>query len=278
MTLSDREKLSGRPIPGGDHLTQKSLWDDLWSRPRARSRVRPDWYPDRRFVELFDSLEVGSARASVLEVGCAASVWLPHFAITYKADVWGLDYSEEGCRMADEMLRTHGATGTILCRDLFVQNEDLLGRFDVTLSLGLIEHFSDTGSVVRTIGSFVRTGGIIVSVVPNMVGAMGWAQWLVDRTVYGQHQGITPGALAAAHVRNGFATIRSGYFGSYDPAVVNEGSLAPLPRLILRAARVMTRSVGWRAFRKLRWHPESRLLSPYVLYVGRRMPAHVGQA
>jgi SAM-dependent methyltransferase len=155
-------------------------------------------------------------------------------------------------------------------RDLFEPNEDLIDGFDFVYSLGLVEHFADTREVVHAIARFARPGGSILTVIPNMCGLMGVLQHLADRAVYLQHARLTPEDLRRAHEADHLSILRCGWFGTYDPAVVNEGRSPLLTERALGCLRLATRTVIWNTIRVLRVAPETRLLSPYVVCVSRR--------
>src|SRR3989442_3673505 len=147
----------GRTAPM--RLTSEEYWESSWRRRRTPTPPRASWYPDRRFIELFGSLGDRN-RSKVLEVGAGGTRWLPHLGLTWGAEVWGLDYSPRGCAVARDALAGAGVRGTILERDLFDRNDDLLERFDLVSSLGLVEHFDDASVAVGAISRYVRPGGL----------------------------------------------------------------------------------------------------------------------
>lgn len=250
-------------------LTEREMWDRVWLRRAVVAPPRADWYPDRRFMELFSALP-RPERPVVLEVGAGASRWLPFLARKWDADVWGIDYSQPGCDLARSALVAAGVGGRILERDLFDDAGVLAARFDIVFSFGLVEHFEDTAGVMGHIARFVRSGGLVVTIVPNMCGLAGVLQRLADREIYDEHLKLDPHSLAAAHRAANLQIVRSEWYGSYDPAVVNETRTSRIGRLLLRAWRVSSRSLFWRTFDSLRVAPEGRFLSPYVLCVARK--------
>ena len=77
--------------------------------------------------------------------------------------------------------------GDIYERDAFDTNSDLLGRFDVVVSLGVVEHFRDTTEPVRAFARYLKPRGLMISTCPNMNGILGLSQKLLNRSVYDCH-------------------------------------------------------------------------------------------
>ena len=112
------------------------------------------------FLRLFANSETSSMR--LLEIGCAKSAWLPYFAKEFSLSVCGLDYSPIGCQMSRKILQANGVVAEVFCADLFSPPDNMLGVFDVVVSLGVVEHFEDTASCLNAVSSFLD---IVVRVV-----------------------------------------------------------------------------------------------------------------
>jgi SAM-dependent methyltransferase len=100
-------------------------------------------------------------QASIIELECAQSKWLPYFASHWNFIAAGLDESELGCQRSPEMLSHSGARDEIVCGDLFEPPPQMIGRFDIAFSYGLVEHFPDTSSAIAACAAFVKPGGFI---------------------------------------------------------------------------------------------------------------------
>src|SRR3954447_19350720 len=102
-------------------------WSGRWAVPgRADVYHSPDQpgvaaHNHRRLARTLDPIVAGVARpgATPLEVGAANSIWLPYFARKYGYHVTGLDYSHNGCQLAEARLRSAGIEGAIIEGDLF---------------------------------------------------------------------------------------------------------------------------------------------------------------
>jgi SAM-dependent methyltransferase len=237
-------------------LAGKAYWDDVWSAP-AKPAFDPATRSNRPLVGLLDRfLGHVPPGGSVIEAGCADSVVTPYIHDRGFRTA-GLDYSEEGCAK----FRRSSPQSSVTCADIFAPPPDLLGQADAAFSLGLVEHFTDTGSVIAAIGRLVKPGGVVLTVVPNMHGTVGFLQKLLNRRAFDVHVPLTPEQLVAAH--DG-VIIEAGYLGSAGYGVINHGY-----KLIPRA----TVSILARGSLLAQGLPVSRAFSPHA-YCMVRMTGH----
>lgn len=256
-------------------LAGRAYWEETWQRRTTLGSVNLKNYSQARFDAVFTRfLPPGSGRA-LLEAGCAQSSWLPYFRQRFGYEIVGLDYSETGCEAARRNLDRYGVEGTILCRNFLDEHEDLRQRFDVVFSYGVVEHFSRPEVVLERFREFLKPGGLIVTIIPNVLGAMGWLQRTVNRPVYDVHVPMDLDDLGRGHRAAGFEPVWANYVGSLGTEVVNYPSDAGWGMRAVRKLLKWTSKAGWMVFRVTGWHPESEFLSPYVFFIGRngRAPA-----
>jgi SAM-dependent methyltransferase len=259
----------------------RNYWNHLWADAALPIPVDPRDtsarnYLNRRFAAYFNrSLRHLPGGSELLEVGCARSEWLPHFARDYPFRVSGLDYSEGGCRTAREVLRRAGQDGTVICGDLFSPPSDLVDRFNAVVSIGVVEHFQDTAATIEALGRLLKPGGRLLTVIPNMAGLVGTLQRRVNRPVYDIHVPLTAEALAAAHNRAGLRVDHAGRLLAVNFGVVNLNGLPDT-----RKTRTLERIRGylgrasklvWLIENRTRPLPASRALSPYVVCSAHRV-------
>ncbi len=253
-------------------------WDDMWLTDAlptpldfsSSARVKPVSRHIRDFV--IPHIERLGPAPAVVEVGCGGSVWLPYFRKVLGWRAAGVDYSPRGCALARRVLNRAGVDVPIHCCDLFAPLPELIEAFDAVVSFGVVEHFVPTSHVISAMARFIRPGGVVVTMVPNMVGWLGALQKQLNRSIYEQHVPLSPALLADAHADAGLEVFESRYVSTADFYVGIEGGteVAPL------AARVAFKTM--RSLSKVLWLaenlscpvPSTARLSPYVGCVARR--------
>jgi 2-polyprenyl-3-methyl-5-hydroxy-6-metoxy-1,4-benzoquinol methylase len=244
---------SGLDKAGRDH------WDMIWqSSNRLLSAVDPRSfglrnYIDKQFHSYFCSAfstlnETPAHKKGLLEIGCAASRWLPYFAREFGFSVTGLDYSESGCETAQKILSREGVQGAVICADFFTPPSEMLAAFDVLVSFGVAEHFTDTATCLKAFGDFLKPSGIMITVVPNMVGLVGLLQKLLDSEVLAIHVPLDVPALQAAHESAGLAVKSCSYCGLAQLGGVFFDSIANKSTIVFRLLHILralnTRALG----------------------------------
>jgi SAM-dependent methyltransferase len=206
----------------------KKYWDDSWATNKIPNFVVPYQpglknYPKRYwhqyFCDVFSGMETGKMK--LLEIGCANSVWLPYFAKEFGFKIFGLDYSEIGCQQEKQILSQAGVECEIICVDFFSPPEAILEEFDVVISFGVAEHFEDTAACVQAFAKFLKPNGLMITIIPNMVGLIGWIQKLINRPVFDIHVLLDSHDLAESHKLSSFQVMDCNYFMSTHFGVCN---------------------------------------------------------
>lgn len=205
----------------------------------------------------------------LVEVGCARSRVLPVLAKQLGLSVAGIDYSPNGCEQTKLMMTREGVSGEVWCSDIFSVPDSLKGKFDVVVSFGLVEHFSNTSEIVSALAGLLKPGGVILTSIPNMRGTTGFAQKMLNRGIYDIHVPLTPSQLRSAHEAAGLRVIMADYFLSSNYGVVNIGEpkrRSPnwWAKKIVLALLVRVSMVIWLIERKIGRFPVSQAFSPYV--------------
>jgi 2-polyprenyl-3-methyl-5-hydroxy-6-metoxy-1,4-benzoquinol methylase len=266
-----------KDIAGEDYWSEE--WNSAFERKGEDERDR-GWRNhvtlqfDALFTRFLPQAKTPGRPLHVTEIGCARSRWLPYFARRFGATVGGLDYSVLGCQQAREVLSSAGLTGEIVHGDLFAPPAELVGTSDVVLSWGLVEHFEDTANVLGALERFVRPGGLLVTVIPNMTGSVGRVQRWLNERIFKLHVLIDREQLAAAFRGRNGDTLFNDYYVACNYWTVNPGK-APdartslVPRLAFRALTLLTVAT-WMIERTFRTRlPATRRFSPYIVNIRR---------
>jgi 2-polyprenyl-3-methyl-5-hydroxy-6-metoxy-1,4-benzoquinol methylase len=163
-------------------------------------------------------------RSNVLEVGCGGSVWLPYFAKHLKCKIWGIDYSKYGVALVLRNLKEEKVSGNIILGDVFDNHDVPKHFFDVIWSAGFIEHFNETQLIIKRLTTYLKPRGMMITLVPNLEGFVGWLHKVIDLRVYQAHVKISPKKLDALHREAGLEILSpASYFGVYRVFVCRGG-------------------------------------------------------
>jgi SAM-dependent methyltransferase len=225
-----------------------------------------------KFDALFRQIFAGERRehdvTNLLELGCASSAWLPYFSKEFGFCVTGIDYSSLGCDQAKAILVKEGVEGEVMLADILFPPPQLVDRFDYVVSFGVVEHFEATDECLKSCGAFLKSGGTMVTVIPNMNGLVGGLQKRLAREVYDIHVPLDAKALRRAHEVAGLEILRCEYFCFLHFGVLNLNRIRQsflglwLSRglIAISAATWILERIGVRL-------PANKLTSPYVICV-----------
>jgi 2-polyprenyl-3-methyl-5-hydroxy-6-metoxy-1,4-benzoquinol methylase len=265
--------------PGGDKAGA-AYWDHLWEQsglPPPIDPLRPG-LENYRFRELhaFFSRTFGAVKpgGKLIEIGCAQSVLLPYFARQFGFEVTGVDRSAIGCDRARRILEREHVSGEIHCADLFSPPARLYAQFDWLFSAGVAEHFEDTAAAIQTMGLFLKPGGHMITLIPNLSGLAGSLQKRLDRAIYDIHVVLDPAQLASAHRRAGLEAESVEYFLTVNLNAINLGSWRRglVRRCFERAFTAISRA-EWLVDDLVPWLRPNPWSSPNIICVARRPDA-----
>ena len=228
---------------------------------------------ERRMLEIFDRHGNLAPGCRVLELGCGRSRWLPYFAVHRRCDVSGLDNEAFASELARANLSGSGAAGRIICGDAFdlEGHRDLVGRFDLVYSMGLLEHFDDVIERISALARYLKPGGRLITTVPNMRGFNWLMQRLGSREVLEMHVVYDRKRLTRVHEAAGLMTLAAGYMGIFDGYLSAAGGPPPAFRVRLHAGLCRISNLlgeAWLRAGRETLAPELSWCSPHVYYVG----------
>ena len=195
-------------------LTDEAYWTALWDGQQHKVRhLRWAYVANRQLAKLFRHALSGFKEPTLIELGCADSLWLPYLARTYKSNCYGVDFSELGCQLAERNLALTGVQGTIICEDMFTFAKKQHGGFDFVYSMGLIEHFSTPQAILEEMYNLLKPGGTMLTIIPNLRGMYTPIARVASPKLLATHKVMLPTHLAAALNDVGFRVMESGYTG-----------------------------------------------------------------
>jgi len=262
-------------------LTGRENWDYLYQ-PAAKQTTQPvetrGRLPERFFgsysVERFWSL-VGNnlpqkRGQTVLEIGCAPGNILHDFARRFNCIPYGVDFSEAGVERTRENFQSWGyGPENVMHADVFDPEfqTSVESKFDIVVSRGFVEHFTDLRAVIEAHAVALRTGGLLVVSIPNYRGLNHWIGRPTLRDLYPLHN------LAIMDLQ----TFRAGcsspnldllwcrYFGGFDFGIFDTGGQT------LRLKTYRRLQAGLNFLFRMVPPPQSRWTSPQLLCIARKL-------
>jgi 2-polyprenyl-3-methyl-5-hydroxy-6-metoxy-1,4-benzoquinol methylase len=255
--------------------TDQTYWDEQWKNGGCEDNVDPSIasfrnsvkYKINQFISMH-FLNNAERKDTLIELGCARSVWLPYFSSKYGLRVVGLDSSKIGCEIARQMLKSKSVEADVYCANLFAPPEQLIYSNDYVVSFGVVEHFEDTDAVIRACAEFLKEGGIICTIIPNMNGVPGWLQRILNRKVYDIHVPLDSSDLASAHRNAELTVLRSEYlmFMSLGVLVLKDSFF----QIFLRKAFATLSLVFWYLEKIGIYLPPNIMTSPFVVCIAKK--------
>jgi SAM-dependent methyltransferase len=129
--------------------------------------------------------------------------------------------------MARDMLLNSGIDGEVECADFHSPPKAMLKSFDVVVSFGVAEHFEDTASCIKTFSKFLRPGGIMITIIPNLAGLTGSIQKLLNRPVFDKHKLLNKEEMKKAHEAAGLKVSACDYFIFSNFGILNLNGIPP---------------------------------------------------
>ena len=238
-------------------LTEVTFWDDYWANVKLPSTVNLDFSFERCLAETLKK-NLSGVEGEVLEVGCAPGKWLDFMAKEFGLRPNGIEYSEAGVNATLKNFQLIGLDpGTFLTGDFLQMKPDR--QFDIVMSFGFIEHFTNADEVVKLHLLWLKPGGILILGVPNFRGINFLIQKILDKTVLDKHNLdiMSLEYFTGLADRFNLETTYLNYFGSFEPAL-------PIAKLrIENPLQFMVKSFIWLARRVRRIKMLDALNNPF---------------
>lgn len=279
-------------VSPNQRLTEEGYWDGVHAAEDAAWSRTPT--PARRLKRLLGPRLVASLRAydnyllwdvilprhleafrggRAVEIGSAPGDFVARLAERFGLAPHGIEYSAPGAELNRRLFAARGFDpGHVIEADFFdpALHERYRESFDVVLSRGFIEHFSDVEDVVEKHLGLLRPGGLLMVIIPNLRGVNLALSWLFHREVVAMHN-------LEIMVRDRFASLFAqtrlerrfcDYYGTFSFYLFNarEGSLMQRPLAACMKAQLPLNAL-FRAVLGDRG-AESPWLSPNLLFLG----------
>lgn len=250
---------------GNVELTEVEFWDEYWANCKLPNTVDYSFSFERCLAQAL-KVQLPELHGDVLEIGCAPGKWLAFMAKEFGLKPNGIEYSEAGMKATMRNFQLLGlAAGRIQTGDFFQIKPDR--EFDVVMSFGFIEHFTDVDAVVDLHLQWLKPGGTLILGVPNFRGAYYFLQKVLDKNILDKHNLDVMRLEYFYHLadRYNLKPLSVRYIGSFEPSL-------PIPSHDRKGVlQFAIRGVLWiaRGMRRLKFFDtiNGHFFSSYILAV-----------
>src|ERR1700730_3165409 len=131
---------------GAGNLTDTAFWENYWGRFSLPDAIDENRSFDRGLASGLRKL-LGDSKGEVLEIGCAPGRWLAFLSREFNLGVSGIEYTTDGAAATRRNLELLGV------KNADIREADFLTatpspKYDVVVSFGFVEHFTDVEAVI----------------------------------------------------------------------------------------------------------------------------------
>ena len=241
-------------------------WNNVWTDKIIIHEIDVLYYTHSLLHDLYKRFFKVDENINIVEIGCALSANLLYFNKYYKYKIHGFDYEKISALKTEEIYRRMGYKADIYHRDFFSKEE--AKTYDVISSFGVFEHFKNLDTSIAYTKNYLNDNGMILTVIPNMNGIVGFLQKLLNRKVYDVHIPYTYEDVYKAHEKSGYETLFCDYYGLYQSGVINVSGIKN-ESLIKNVLAIPGKPLYFLS-KLFNWDFSNKMISPYIIYIGKR--------
>ncbi|MFT4804754.1 MAG: cyclopropane fatty-acyl-phospholipid synthase-like methyltransferase [Psychroserpens sp.] len=196
------------------NLTDRAFWLNYWENKKNLALEVSERYILSSYLKKFkEENDIKSA----IEIGGFPGYYSIYLKKWLNVDTTLLDYVIHP-DVLDEVMAKNAMTKeeiTLIETDLF--KFDPKEKYDLVMSVGVIEHFADTKNIVEMHTKFMAVDGVLFVNIPNFTGFNGWLQRTFDPEIYAVHNissmniGLLKGICEELQLKN----ITVEYYGGF---------------------------------------------------------------
>jgi 2-polyprenyl-3-methyl-5-hydroxy-6-metoxy-1,4-benzoquinol methylase len=245
----------------------ENYWKEVWNKKEQIDKIDINYYTNKLLYELFKKYLNYDNQKNTCEIGCAMSSYLLFFNDYFGYKINGFDYEKHSVEKTKYVYEKMGYTCNIFYHDVF---DDYNGeKFDILTSFGVFEHFENLENSISHTRKYLKNKGIIITLIPNMNGIVGFLQKKFNKKVYDIHIPYIKEDILKAHEQNNYKTLFCDYYGLYQFGVVNINGIK-YENFYRKIFSIPGKPFYY--FNKLlKVRLDSKYISPYIIYIGKKI-------
>lgn len=277
-------------------LTEKEFWNTVYLHENVRHRIpgleeihKPKWkqwlkqhldsyWRDySNYLEwdvLYDTYLPKTAGLKIIEIGSAPGTNLVRLHQRFGYEPYGVEYAETGANLNRTVFSQNGLNpNNVIRADAF--SEDFLARyegsFDLVISRGFIEHFTEMESVIAMHLRLLKPGGKLIVTIPKLTGVPNLLFRAFNPNVIPMHNLsiMNKKSFAALFQREGLRQEYCNYYGTFKINVCGVEHLTGVKATVMHYLLKVQLALNV-LFRLLfgKQGADSAAFSPYLIFIG----------
>lgn len=281
-----------------DRLTKKDYWNTVYldagpfqAKPRRQTGSGLKGWLKQTLGEYWrdysDYLEWNSLYPAhlpktrglkIIEIGSAPGTNLVRLHKTFGYEPYGVEYAEAGANLNRSVFSQNGLDpNNVIRADAF--SEEFLtryeGYFDLVISRGFIEHFTEMEKVIDAHLRLLKPGGQLIVTIPRLTGTPNLLFHIFNPALIPMHnlKIMNRKAFAALFERSELTKQLCDYYGTFKVSVCGTAETSggkAVAMNVLMNLQLLLNMLFRLVFGK--HGAESYLFSPYLIYIGTKEP------
>jgi len=244
----------------------EEYWELVWNDKNVITKVDMDYYTNKLLHNLYNKYLTWDDTKSICEIGCAMSQNLLYFNDYFGYQINGFDYEKKSSIKTKKIYQDMGYNVNIYHHDFF--DIDQIEQYDILSSFGVFEHFENLEEAIKITKRYLKNKGIILTVIPNMNGIVGFLQKKLNKKVYDVHIPYKKDDILNAHENSGYKTLYCGYYGIYQAGVVNLNGINN-QQIISKILAIPGKPLYYIS-KLFNLKLDFKFNSPYIIYIGQK--------
>lgn len=278
-----------------DRLTEQSYWNNVYTETTLQPKIAKtlpektsvkgflkhhldqywrDYSDYQEWDVLYDAHLPKTKGLKIIEIGSAPGTNLVRLHQTFGYEPYGVEYAEAGAALNRQVFSQHGLNPNNVIRADFFSESFLAqyeGTFDLVISRGFIEHFTDMAPVIDAHLRLLKPGGKLIITIPKLTGVPNLLFRLFNPAVIPMHnlQIMNRKSFASLFQRAELQQQYCNYYGTFKSHVCGAAQLSGVKLTIMNAlmnGQLLLNLLFRCAFGKR--GAESHAFSPYLIYIG----------
>lgn len=239
------------------NLTDRQFWVEYWNnKGNLDKKINANYI----LSEILKDISASKNYSSGIELGGFPGYYAIYLKKYLKLEATLFDYV-----IIDSIVKKLATFNELKASDVNVIEGDIFNylpeqKYDIVLSVGLIEHFENTKEIIKQHLKFMSDKGVLFLNIPNFTGFNGWIQRTFDKENYEKHfiECMDPSYLHNICKELGLSNIKVGYYGGFMMWLENFQTKGIAFKILFKSTWFLLK-VYSKIVRK-----ETKALSPYI--------------